>query len=383
LPCAAPSALLVLQFAFSGLTAGPILCRAFSPAGISNQQVLSFEKVSPGPSDADRHGNGQALEAGPHEYCPYRVNSKKKAVHLESREIEQILRESGPLTGWQLLEKSGIEALPLWQICRQTLVIRMVCAGRRYLRLDRNVEGYARLSPSIRREFLTYTVLGLENQAKQITDMAQRLTQEVQQISRMKYNLAKESMLSVVDSFPSWEQIRDRVCFIIAGDVTYGMAHAVPRPEVSTGKMVRGSDLDIVVVAEDDASKEALKDLDQAIYRKKHYLLVHPNYQEEIDYLVKDVAKVRQQLEFDSFQHMIASKIIQEGEYLYGSAELFRKIKAMVEEMKVQEKIAAMEKHAAEDRRQAEISLLQADAKQPDAPFLNLFYTHEEGDEIY
>ena len=276
-----------------------------------------------------------------------------------------------------------MEALPLWQICRQTREIRAECAGRRYLRLDRNVAGYARLSPSIRREFLTYTVLGLEDQATQIAAKAQQLSREVQQISRAKFDLARESMMSVVESVPAWKSIEDRVCFVIAGDVTYGMAHAVPRPEISTGKMVRGSDLDIIVIAEDDVSKDALKALDQAIYRKKHYLLVHPNYQEEIDYLVKDIAKVQQQLAFDSFQHMIASKIIHEGELLYGSTAVFRKIKALVEDMKVQEKINALDRRAAEDRKQAEISLLQADPTRPDAPFLNLFYTHEEGDEIY
>jgi hypothetical protein len=302
---------------------------------------------------------------------------------VESQEVLNILRERGPLTGWQLLEKSSMEALTLWQICQKTPEIRSECAGRRYLRLDRNVEGYARLSPSIRREFLTYTVLGLENQAAKIAAKVQQLSQEVQQISQAKHELARESMISVVESLPAWKSIEEHVCFIIAGDVTYGMAHAVPRPEISTGKMVRGSDLDIVVIAEDDVPKDALKDLDQAIYRKKHYLLVHPNYQEEIDYLVKDVSKVRQQLAFDTFQHMIASKIIDEGELLCGSSAVFRKIKAMVEGMRVPEKIAAMEKHAAEDRKQAEISLLQADATKTDAPFLNLFYTHEEGDEIY
>jgi hypothetical protein len=287
------------------------------------------------------------------------------------------------LTGWQLLEKAHMEALPLWQICRQTPEIRAECAGRRYLRLDRNVEGYARLSPSIRREFMTYTILGLENQTAEIEARSAQLGQEARQISQTKFDLAREAMIAVVQSLPGWESIQERVCFIIAGDVTYGMAHAIPRPEISTGKMVRGSDLDIVVVAEDGVSKDVRKDLDQAIFRKKHYLLVHPNYHEEIDYLVKDIAKVRQQLAFDSFPHMIASKIIHEGELLYGSAAVFQTIKKMVEEMKVPEKLAAMETHAAEDRKQAEISLLQADAAQADAPFLNLFYTHEEGDEIY
>ncbi|HTY62882.1 MAG TPA: hypothetical protein VMG30_11585 [Acidobacteriota bacterium] len=306
-----------------------------------------------------------------------------KANHVESEKIIGILRETGPLTGWQLLEKSGLEALPLWQSCRQTPEIHCECAGKRYLRLDRNVEGYARLSPSIRREFLTYTVLGLKEQTVEIAAMAQRLSQDVEQISRAKYNLARDSMVSIVESLPVWKSIEESVCFIIAGDVTYGMAHAVPRPEISTGKMVRGSDLDIVVIAEDEVPKAALKDLDQAIYRKKHYLLVHPNYHEEIDYLVKDISKVRRQLAFDSFQHMIASKIINEGEWLCGSSGVFRKIKAMVEEARVPEKIVAMESQAAEDRKRAEISLLQADASTANAPFLNLFYTSEEGDEIY
>jgi hypothetical protein len=186
-----------------------------------------------------------------------------------------------------------------------------------------------------------------------------------------------------VQSLPVWESMRDRVCFIIAGDITYNMAHAVPRPEISTGKLVRGSDLDIIVLAEDDVPKKDLKVLDDAILKKKHYLLVHPNYQEEIDYLVKDFAKVRLQLEFDTFQHMIASKIIHEGELLYGSAGVFQKVKALVKEFGVPEKLAALEKHAAEDRDKAETSLLQTDAAQTDAEFLNLFYTREEGDEIF
>ena len=33
-------------FAFPGLTAGPILCRAFGPTGRSNHQILSFETAA-------------------------------------------------------------------------------------------------------------------------------------------------------------------------------------------------------------------------------------------------------------------------------------------------------------------------------------------------
>jgi hypothetical protein len=226
-------------------------------------------------------------------------------------------------------------------------------------------------------------VLGLANHNSEIEAKAQRLRQEIRMISQAKCALAKEAMATTMQTIAEWESIQERVCFIIAGDITYEMGHAVPRPEISTGKMVRGSDLDIIVIAEDDVPKADLKALDNAILKKKYFLLVHPNYQEEIDYLVKDIAKVRQQLVFDSFQHMIASKIINEGVLLYGSEAVFRKVKAMVAECGVSEKLALLEKRALENRKEAEISLLRSNASQADPAFLDLFYTREEGDEIY
>ncbi|MBP1623951.1 MAG: hypothetical protein H6Q07_1971 [Acidobacteria bacterium] len=302
---------------------------------------------------------------------------------MNANAITDILKDKGPQTGAQLLEHTGVEALPLWQACKRTPEIRFECIGRRFVRLDRNVEGYARLSPSIRREFLTYTVLGLETQEEETRAKAGLLREEIRRISRAKLDLAKEAIHDTVQALQERQSIRERICFLIAGDITYNMAHAVPRPEVSTGKMVRGSDLDIVAIAEDGVPPEILKTLDSAILKKKYFLLVHPNYQEEIDYLVKDVSKVRSQLVFDSFQHMIASKIIYESELLYGSAEVFAKVKKMVDEFGIPDKLARLERSAEENREAAEIHLLNCDPSQGNEAFLNLFYTREEGDEIY
>jgi hypothetical protein len=127
----------------------------------------------------------------------------------------------------------------------------------------------------------------------------------------------------------------------------------------------------------------ALKALDDAILKKKYFLIVHPDYQEEIDYLVKNISRVRQQLAFDTFPHMVASKIIHEGAFLYGSAGVFEAVKSMVGEFGVPAKLALLEEHAGEERREAESSLLQTDAGQPDGTFLHLFHTHEESEEIY
>jgi hypothetical protein len=302
---------------------------------------------------------------------------------MNSQAIVDVLKGKGPQTGWQLLEHSRMEALPLWQICRQTPGVRYDCIGKRFLRLDRNVEGYARLSPSIRREFLTYTILGLDSQTEEMEARARQLRKEIREISQAKTEVARDAMIDTVQSLSVWESIKERVCFIIAGDIVYEMAHAVPRPESSTGTMVQGSDLDIIVVAEDDVPPDALSALDAAILRRKHLLLVQPNYKEEIDYLVKNIARVRGQLAFDSFQHMVASKIIHEGRLLHGSPEVFGKIKALVGEFGVPEKLALLEQRAARNRENAEISLLRSDAARPDGAFLNLFYTREEGDEIY
>jgi hypothetical protein len=196
-------------------------------------------------------------------------------------------------------------------------------------------------------------------------------------------DLAREAIDSTVQRLPEREYLQEQVCFIIAGDITYDMAHAVPRPEVSTGRMVRGSDLDIVAIARDSVSREILNALDNAILKKKYFLLINPNYQEEIDYLVKDTARVREQLAFDSFPHMVASKIIHEGRLLAGSAEVFQEVKAMVEESGVPGKLARLEQSAVENRKEAETRLLESDASRVDDRFLNLFYTREEGDEIY
>jgi hypothetical protein len=302
---------------------------------------------------------------------------------MELQTIINAFREKGPMTGAQLLDYTNMDPLPLWKLCRQTPEIRAQCIGKRYVRMDKQVEGYARISPSIRREFRTYTVLGMEDQAAAIEAKAKSLHEEIHQISQTKLGLARDAMESTMRSLAEWESIQDRVCFLIAGDITYDMAHDVPRPEISTGKMVRGSDLDIIVVAENEVPKAALEALDRAILKKKYFLLVHPNYQEEIDYLVKNIAKVREQLAFDSFQHMIASKILYESMHLYGSVQVFENVKKMVEEYGVPQKLALLERQAEENREQAERILLQTDSPRADEAVLNLFFTREEGDEIY
>ncbi|NCA81135.1 MAG: hypothetical protein EOM72_00115 [Opitutae bacterium] len=298
--------------------------------------------------------------------------------------LADILARTGPRTGAELAAAGGFtDILALWRACHAAgLVLRRT--GRRYMRLDTAVDGYARLSPSIRREFLTYTLAGLPGQEADLDRRAAELERNAADISREKLDLARESVCMALASLPDEPLILRNVAFMIAGDITYRMAHRVPRPEKSSGQMVRGSDLDIIIVTADSLPESAAQSLDDAIYRQKHYLLTHPNHQEEIDYVLKPVEKVRQQLAFDRFEHMVACKILCECQLLYGSPFLFGEIMKLVEASGVRARLDALQAAAETFRDNAEHILQDpvATAASGENP-LDLFYTREEGDEIY
>jgi len=296
---------------------------------------------------------------------------------IEERVIST-LRESGPMTGEELLRRTGEDVFRLWQTCRNSDKVVEWNAGRRFLRLDRAVEGYARLSPSIRREFQTYTVLGLKDQIAEIEDYTRSLVREIRRVSQAKFDLAGQVVTSIVSSLGDGELIREKTCFILAGDITYEMAHSVPRPEISTGKMVRGSDLDLVVATDIDIPKDVLIDLDEAIHTRKYYLLTHPAYREEIDYIIKPLSRIEEQMRFDIFGAMVACKILREGVFLHGSITLFQTVKNLLEENQIPEKLELLEERARCYRQKAEKCLQDLSSPPGESEHINLFFTREE-----
>jgi hypothetical protein len=297
-------------------------------------------------------------------------------------ELIELLDSQGPLTGKELLAKTGMDEFTAWRKCfsDERVVTRTI--GTRYLRLDRQVEGYARLSPSIIREFYGYTVIGTEKMMPQILRRAELLHEEIIQISKKKFALAQEVITKIVESKEAAEIIKTGACFIIAGDVTYEMAHLEPRPESSTGKLVKGSDLDIVVVTQ-GLQPSMINMLDESIYAKKYYLLKHPSYNEEIDYVIKDISKVEGQLEFNDFESMVASKVLHEGKYLYGNMDIFEQIQKMLVDKGIPEKIRILEEEALINRNNAAIQLSKLEGRLPDEEDMKLFYTKEEREEFF
>lgn len=298
------------------------------------------------------------------------------------RAVAELVRTAGPLTGIEIRDRlRGESPLALWQACRTSPALETRTLGRRYLRLDRQVEGYARLSPSILREFLTYSVIGLSGDPEPLEERAREVTSRINETSRQKEELARHFVDGIRRELgDSWPE--ERVCVILAGDIVYRMAHRVPRPERSTGELVHGSDIDLVAIATDDVPDELVRRLDEAIYRHKYRALVTPSVREEIDYVVKKMSRVREQLRFDDFKRMVACKILHEGTLLYGSEPLFAEIKTLLREQGVVRKLEELEERARAARASGQEHLLHCTPGKMGSEERVLFYSAEESEEF-
>jgi len=58
--------------------------------------------------------------------------------------IAELLDKWGPLTGKELCNESGLDELSLRCICNKSDEIILRTFGKRFLKLDKRVEGYAR-----------------------------------------------------------------------------------------------------------------------------------------------------------------------------------------------------------------------------------------------
>lgn len=336
--------------------------------------------------------------------------------------IIAVIEQFGPRTGAELRDALGDDGFAQWKACMRSeqLLVRRV--GRRYLRLDRRVDGYARLSPSILREFLTYSVVGSAADQPALEAGTQALSARISEISAAKLRLAQrligeigaqlmegggiaaeagEAMAAADQAIaaagqapaaadqtgieqpgPSAGAEEDRFCVLLAGDIVYGMAHDAPRPEKSTGRMVRGSDIDLVVIMDDETPEELRQRLDDAIYQQKYRHLINPSLREEIDYTIKPLSRLAEQASFEGFKNMVPCKIMDEAVLLYGSERLYRAAKTLLDDNGVSAKLSLMEEEARLHREKAERHLLERREECLSGDDLYLFYTSEEREEF-
>jgi hypothetical protein len=296
-------------------------------------------------------------------------------------EIINLISTRGPLTGSEIKKFISGDNLLLWQTCKTSSDLRVKSVGVRYLRFDRQVNGFARLSPSILREFLTYSVVGLAEKPMLIEKKGEEIFSHIVQVSRSKMDLARNLVEVVKARFgDTWPH--EQVCFILAGDIVYDMAHDVPRPERSTGRLVRGSDIDLVVILSGKVPEDFIRRLDSAIYQEKYKFLKSPSIHEEIDYVVKKLERVREQVRFDTFKNMVACKILQEGKLIGGSEKLYHEVIELLQDNGVIERLDRLQEAAIIFRKQEEEFLMQSDANIINREDLYFFYPAEESEEF-
>lgn len=296
--------------------------------------------------------------------------------------IIEILKETGPLTGAELYNKTAGEIFDLWKECYLSNEISTLIIGKRYLRLDRFIEDYARLSPSISREFMTYTVIGLNIQKNEIHQKANLISSEIKNVSMYKLNLAKQFVSNILEFYNDTYIKKDDVSVILAGDIVYEMAHNVPRPERSTGKMVNGSDLDLIFLFDNNIPDNFISQFDEAVHNLKYQYLINPTIKEEIDYIVKKIEKINEQSEFNTFKKMVACKIIDEGILIAGGNKLFNTAKSILNNNGVILKLKEMLLNATSKRNNTEKFLLDNNIKKPINQNNYIFYTAEESEEF-
>ena len=152
-------------------------------------------------------------------------------------------------------------------------------------------------------------MVGLADDLPSLEKRTELLAASIRDINANKLRLASRVLDEVVAKITPEEAGADLFAVLVAGDLVFEMAHEAPRPERSTGQMVRGSDIDLVVILDDSAPAALEQRLDETIYQQKYRYLINPSLREEIDYTIKRLALVREQV---AFEHVPRHGVVQD-----------------------------------------------------------------------
>ncbi|MBL4618111.1 MAG: hypothetical protein JKY46_10470 [Robiginitomaculum sp.] len=288
------------------------------------------------------------------------------------KQILGFLPEKGSVSGGELFEEFGKQYFVLWRTTTNSEKLANHHYGQYYLRIDAKIEGFARLSPSILRNFLTYSRVSRIEDIEAAVKEGKRHRQIHRDISEKKRKIARKILDETLGS-----DLLGRVGVLIAGDVCRDMAHEVPRPERYSGEMVKGSDIDLVLImaAEDAGLRE---ELENRLLEAKSIYLRHPDLREEIDFVVNSVSHYQNAVEFKTPSQMISCKSALEGQMLAGTRGIIEKTTAVLSKADIPLKVLSMTELAFSERLQA-VELLRKD---PDAIHATkerrLFYFSDE-----
>ena len=291
-------------------------------------------------------------------------------------EISSLVGFYGPMLGKELHEHlPDVELLKLWQACFTSSDLQLSQFSRYYLRYDIMRDDYIRLSPSILRDFLSFTLFSQDSQRDAILERLIRLSNRHREISRWKTHLARNVLADVFAELAIEDA--QHVCAFIAGDLAYFLGHNEPREIEALGEMVRGSDLDIIII-HDGLTGEKVEQINQRMLMAKNYMIRNPNLRQELDFVVKSQDRMFGQFAYETIQQKIASKIAYESMFMAGSIRLYTEVMEELRRSGTQDRIDADFEKGLSDRAAATTQLLRTDPESLDKNTRSLFYFSQE-----
>lgn len=294
-------------------------------------------------------------------------------------EIETILKSNGPVTGGQLCEKlPHISNIAIWRACYGSSHVRVYNCARYYLRYDILRGNQLRLSPSILRDFLTFSLVYLTDQVVEIVEGGTLLANKFRSISLEKLSWAREALLQLDDDLQ--EVLNEHCVVFLSGDIAYYLAHETQRKHSQLGVDVNGSDIDIVVVTNRGAPADKIAQIESQLLTIKKVYLMTPNIREELDFIVKPIDTMLGQLAYGDIHQKIASKILYESYFLMGRVDIYQTLMKHLKLTGTWDRIERDFEIALGQRKDtiAKILALSPDASTEDEEVASLFFASKE-----
>ena len=296
-----------------------------------------------------------------------------------AKRIKQLLRERGPITGGTLCKAMpDTPPIVIWRVIHSREDLRVQNCARYYLRYDIRRDNALRLSPSILRDFLTFSLVHLPNDQVGVVQAGTLLANRHRRISLKKLGLARRALLRLPDALQ--DEINRHCVVFLSGDISYYLAHATKRRHEQLGTPVRGSDIDIVIIANAEADRDALQQIETELLSIKQLYLMSPNIREELDFIVKPIDRMLGQLEYRDIHEKIASKILYESIFLMGRVDIYESLMQNMTLRGTRARIEADFDTALGERQQtiAKILALPPEASADDPMVASLFFASQE-----
>lgn len=298
---------------------------------------------------------------------------------LESK-IQLILEQGGPQNGKTIIEALGIEDhLLIWKVCRQSELFRTINCARYYLRYDITRENLLRLSPSVLRDFMSYSLVYLSHQKTDATQRSALLANKHRLISLKKLRVARQAILSLDADIQA--KLNKNACCFIAGDISYFLAHEEPRLHKELETIVHGSDIDILIIHDNDFDPDVVAAAEKQMLGFKFRALKDPRVGEEVDFLFKPIRKMLDQFSYADIHQKIACKILYESFFLFGRLDMYEKLQADLDFSGTKEKIEVDFQTALMERQNTInkiFNLTMADNPKLDPEIESLFFFSQE-----